>query len=196
MGGPGSGCRDHWWRPKRKTTAEECLAISASCWTRAGILRTGTLQSGRWVWTDPSTGEESSSVGFLVNTVDGTEPWAWLTYTAEVSGERLDYRLGLVVTTPHLGGRRWWFTCPMPGDGSQCGRRVGKLYLPPGRQHFGCRHCHRLSYVSSQESRKWDRVYRMLGSELGWEPDEVRRVLNRRHRGAVLDDLFQAPCRT
>lgn len=34
------------------------------------------------------------------------------------------------------------------------GRRVGKVYLPPGGKYFGCRHCYQLSYRSSQESDK------------------------------------------
>ena len=40
-----------------------------------------------------------------------------------------------------------WFVCPLVG----CGRRVGKLYLPPGGRYYGCRHCYRLTYESAQE---------------------------------------------
>lgn len=44
---------------------------------------------------------------------------------------------------PHLGGKRFWFVCG-------CGRRVGRLYLPPGQGVFRCRHCHSLTYKSAQ----------------------------------------------
>ena len=39
-------------------------------------------------------------------------------------------------------GTRFWFACP------RCGRRVGKLYVPPGRHKALCRHCHRLRYLA------------------------------------------------
>lgn len=54
-------------------------------------------------------------------------------------------------TRPHLGGVRWWFTCPLTLDGRPCYRRVGTLHLPPGAFYFGCRHCHGLSYLSRRK---------------------------------------------
>jgi hypothetical protein len=32
------------------------------------------------------------------------------------------------------------------------------LYLPPGGEVFGCRHCYGLTYESCQQSHKYDRV--------------------------------------
>lgn len=64
-----------------------------------------------------------------------------------------------LVTTPcHLSGVRWWFVCPLSRNGVPCGRRVRKLYLCG--KYFGCRHCHNLTYTSSQESDS--RVYATL----------------------------------
>jgi hypothetical protein len=34
--------------------------------------------------------------------------------------------------------------------GVKCNRRVKKLFLPPGGQYFGCRHCYKLTYESAQ----------------------------------------------
>jgi len=48
------------------------------------------------------------------------------------------YRVSLTTTPLPWGGLRWWFTCPLVVEGRSCGRRVGKLYLPPGRGYFGC----------------------------------------------------------
>ncbi|MGA8215918.1 MAG: hypothetical protein WB799_20160 [Candidatus Sulfotelmatobacter sp.] len=60
-----------------------------------------------------------------------------------------------ITTTPsHLGGKRHWFKCPIVRDGKTCGRRVGRLYLPPGAPAFGCRHCHNLTYRSAREHNK------------------------------------------
>jgi hypothetical protein len=47
----------------------------------------------------------------------------------------------VIVSTPgKFGGFLRWFICPA------CNRRVGKLYFPPGKYAFLCRHCHRLGY--------------------------------------------------
>jgi len=61
-------------------------------------------------------------------------------------------------TRPHLGGKRHWFLCPIKRNGERCGRRVGRLYLPPGANTFGCRHCYDLTYTSTQthDQRKCD----------------------------------------
>jgi hypothetical protein len=60
-----------------------------------------------------------------------------------------------------------------------CGRRVGKLYLPPAGRYFGCRVCHGLTYQSCQESGKYDSLYREIAADLGWDPAVVRRAMNR-----------------
>src|SRR5262249_25845614 len=76
------------------------------------------------------------------------------------------------------GGLRWWFVCPLEADGRPCGRRVRKLYLPAGATLFGCRHCHRLSYTSSQRSRYDEPVFRRLARYMGWgfaEGEEMMR---------------------
>ncbi len=49
----------------------------------------------------------------------------------------------LTTVRPHLGGKRFWFLCG-------CGRRAGRLYLPPGQRSFRCRHCYNLTYRSTQ----------------------------------------------
>jgi hypothetical protein len=58
-----------------------------------------------------------------------------------------------------------------------CGRRVGKLYLPPGGKYFGCRHCYNLTYTSSNESHEHDGLYRIIARELNASPREVRRAM-------------------
>ena len=35
-----------------------------------------------------------------------------------------------------------------------CGRRVQKLYLPPGGRQFGCRHCYHLGYETRKLNAK------------------------------------------
>jgi hypothetical protein len=64
------------------------------------------------------------------------------------------YVIPITSTHPHLGGTRYWFCCPIFRDGKRCGRRVGRLYLPPGQQVFGCRPCYGLTYRSCQQHAK------------------------------------------
>ena len=51
-------------------------------------------------------------------------------------------------SSPHFGGQRYWLVCP------NCNKRVGKLYRPRLTDRFECRHCHCLTYTSSQIHNK------------------------------------------
>jgi hypothetical protein len=103
--------------------------------------------------------------------------------TATGQHESAAYRVGLTTTRPHFGGRRWWFVCPLGVDGRPCGRRVGKLYLPPAGRYFGCRHCHGLTYTSCQDRRRFDSLYRRLAREAGVDVAAARRALRRPGEG-------------
>ena len=177
MGGRGSGNRNHWWRPEKKTTAEDCLQVDANCFARAGAFRAGARLTGLITWPDQRTGTVTASVGFSVDMADPAGPWARLFYTVQPSGELVDCPVRLLITPPYLGGLRHWFACPMPAGSGQCGRRVGKLYLPPGGRQFGCRRCHELTYLSAQEAHRFDRVWRTLAAATGWAPADVRRIM-------------------
>ena len=58
-----------------------------------------------------------------------------------------------------------------------CGRRAGKLYLPPVAKYFGCRLCHDLTYPSCQKAQ---RAERFLFGRFGLEPFEARLFAKRR----------------
>src|SRR5581483_9031076 len=164
MGGLGSGSHHHWWRRSKKAVVEHCRHLDANRWAREGVLRAGVRRFGRWVWTDARTGEERTSILYEADCTAPDDPRLWLFYTANRDGaaEQLRYAVGLQRTALHRGGLRWWFTCPLAVDHIPCGRRVGKLYLPPGGRYFGCRQCHRLTYTSSQEAHKGDSLFRLM----------------------------------
>lgn len=116
-----------------------------------GVIKPGVMRCGGWVWRDSLTGEQRASVAYKAS-VRETSGRLELSYrfTSRPELGLVSYPIALVTTSPHFGGRRWWFICPL----EHCGRRVGKLYLPPGGQYYGCRHCYGLTYRSSQESDK------------------------------------------
>lgn len=166
MGGFGSG-------PQRpggpKRTAESCRSIDTLNLRRWGLLIPGRSSSGVLSWgrDDP---RYPLRVKFTVRTAD-TSGSVQLKYLDPIAGE-LDYSVHLVTTPCNYGGVRWWFVCPLVVAGRTCGRRVRKLYLS-GRV-FGCRHCHALTYVSTQSSDR--RVYAAARDGSGFVPipDEVR----------------------
>jgi hypothetical protein len=70
-----------------------------------------------------------------------------------ISNESDDYLYGNGVKIPltktpcYFGGERFWFICP------DCHRRAGILYRPGYSSFFLCRHCHDLTYQSTQNRR-------------------------------------------
>ena len=154
MGGPGSG------RPPigdKKVAVEQCLAIDA-----ARFVRRRSHKRGHWEWFD----SYESVVHYELYTEDA-RGWLTLDYRPGAGGHAR-YSIGLQVTFPHFGGVRWWLTCPLTVNGQYCGRRVRKLYRPPGERFFGCRACFELTYLSSQthDPRLSALVRRMLAGEV------------------------------
>jgi hypothetical protein len=89
--------------------------------------------------------------------------------------------------------------------GGSCDRRVVRLYLPPGAQMLGCRHCYDLRYQSTQtHDKRVDRLAKNLVLlQLALESPDVRlgllgiaalgkvvRRLNRRGRWARRYGLY------
>lgn len=151
-----------------KTPVEDCRSLDANRWAQEGILRPGQYRRGSWVWYRGN--ERTSSIGYEVDTTDMAAPWFRLFYNFTDSGEAVDETAGLAVTRPHFGGVRFWFTC------RHCGRRVGKLYLPPGGRYFRCRRCYDLTYTSCQESHRYDSLYASIASKVGLPAAVVKRI--------------------
>ncbi len=153
-----------------KDTVEDYLDVNVS-WLNKHDYFIG-YKSGSIKWSWGSSGRESS----ISLTIDVTNYWypendnqphASFQYTTtdRDNGEKndYDYKVGLVHTKCHLGGKRWWFICPLITDGRACRRRVGVLYK--GSRYFGCRHCLNLTYKKCQESSR----YRYLGQMMDYE---------------------------
>jgi hypothetical protein len=156
----------------RKSTVEESLDLTVFYLRKQGLL-TGHV-STTMSWKSSMTGKVST-IGLTVSTID--EPCVRFNYTAadrEGYGEYYDYKVNLVTTPCNLGGVRYWFMCP------SCYRRVGGLYLAPGRVCFECRLCSDLMYQSCRRSK---RGMEALG-EVCRQVDELRGQMRRwRYRG-------------
>ncbi len=153
MGGRRSGS---WYRWNKKNTVNDGHYLDINKLVRDGLLVRG-YGAGSMRWTNTRTGEETASIGYILEPLGEAGLTMRLRYTKTGRNndkESLDYPVMLQTTRPNYGGRRWWFTCPLVVNGRACHRRVGKLYLPPGGKYFGCRHCYNLTYKSCQESDK------------------------------------------
>jgi hypothetical protein len=99
-------------------------------------------------------GEPSSKIGYRVQ--PGMTQIR-LVYTATPNGgepKAYDYPVDVVSVRTAAGMTQQLWRCPLTVNGVACGRLVRYLALPPGSDYFGCRHCHRLVYASSQEHNK------------------------------------------
>lgn len=135
-----------------KTVVEDCKKVQMWWFKKHGYLC--GLTSGGIEWTN-GYNDSKSSVGFTISTLECYIRFHYTQtdyYTDEVTN--MDYRFSLVTTPCNYGGVRYWFVCGLSRNGRYCGRRVAKLYKPPGAKWFGCRHCWDLSYEERQKNRK------------------------------------------
>jgi hypothetical protein len=138
-----------------RLTVEQCLPLTVESFNRSGTWKcpSGTTDNSSWTVSQGSLGKVDYSIQ---NDADGLAIRI-RRQDALLCGElRLLEECLIPVTTtrPHLGGKRHWFRCPILRDGKVCGRRAGRLYLPPGASVFGCRDCHNLTYWKSQTHDK------------------------------------------
>ena len=152
MGGPGSG---NWYRRAKKSTVERSLEIGLHDFpVRDRSPWTGTFT---WVWTNG----HKVSIAYTLTCTDGLRCVTLRYVTGR--GENVRVQIRFASTPTQFGGKRWWLVCPLMVHDVACRRRVSKLYLPPGGEHFGCRTCHGLTYQSSQEAHKFERLTLRLG---------------------------------
>jgi hypothetical protein len=154
MGGFGSG------RYSAKPTVESGLTLDINRLLRQRNIAPGDHCFGSLKWRNAATEEDAGSLGYEAYLVETDGGWLRLRYS--VDGAPEDYRVELVSTPCHYGGRRWWFICPVSG------RRVAKLHLPPGGTLFAARRAYGLAYHSQRVTaldRSHDRLrqlYRRL----------------------------------
>src|SRR3989338_483803 len=96
-------------------------------WLKKHGYLEGGLRYGGIKWTYGMSGNESS-IGFTITTnVEGAGDNIRLqyTHTSRWDGEKnsMDNRIELTTTPCNLGGKRYWFICPLSKNGKYCGRR-------------------------------------------------------------------------
>jgi len=118
-----------------KLSVEECCALSMKTLKRA--LKKGAGSSGSTTW--------ESGYGASVLVFQVIEHAGWLaiqTAFSTESGKNCTQLITLCVSEARYGDRTW-LAC-------RCGNRCYMLYRPHFREHFACRECHDLAYLSQQ----------------------------------------------
>ena len=171
MGGPGSGRQGS---SNKKTTVEDCLILDINTFAKKGCIVPGYSGPTAWGRKDAVIGH----IGWSFHSSEDHRVTCRLQYVCTVPGgsRKMDYTIELAHTLPHFGGVRWWWQCPLVVDSRSCLRRVSKLYRPPGRVYFGCRHCYDLTYTSCRDSHKLDGFFRDLAAELGCSTRQAKRA--------------------
>jgi hypothetical protein len=138
MGGYRSG------RSSGMPTVESGLTLDLGRLIKQRNVRPGAHVSGSLVWKMIRSGEKVGEIGFEARLLDHGPQWIRLHYS--VNSKPMDYKVYLTSTRCNFGGVRWWWLCPLSG------RRVAKLYLPPGATVFAARKAYGLPYRSQRES--------------------------------------------
>jgi hypothetical protein len=128
------------------------LKLDINLLARRGLIIPGSASGPhalRWVNTD---GEVIAS-GWI-----STDMRSDVEGSFHIQIEELDQTITLVALPRHLGGRQWFFFCPVKN------RRASVLWLPPGARQFASRHAWpgKVAY-RSQFLTAIDRAY--LGKE-------------------------------
>lgn len=157
MGGVGSGRRLDSTR--RKTSQVQVLDVRV-------LRRKGLLQPGyRVQWTGYAADGTARVTYADIHPDKIVVSRFWLIETDRSVFRRND--IALEWTACHLGGKRPWFRCPIPG----CGRRVACLYLASSGA-YSCRRCQRLVYEVQYEKPAFRLMTKgdKIRCKLGWGP--------------------------
>lgn len=129
-----------------------------TCFTLGPPLGPLTKTQGTWRWPN------GWQVDYSIST-ERSELYLFFKH----NGMGLQQEIPLRHTKPNYGGLRWWFLCP------KCNLRVSRLYKPPQVYCFFCRHCHDLTYESSQLSgTEIRKLYQRIAKKVQTTTREVR----------------------
>lgn len=131
-----------WYRFDKKQTTDDLLQLSIGWLKKHNYLRENTIIYGKLIWKRTCSWGDTKEIASLMcmSNFNGEKRNITLAYRYG-GNEDINLNLPVVCTSPHFGGKRYWFLCP------KCGKKVAFLY---GGKYFWCRDCHNLSYPTQQ----------------------------------------------
>jgi hypothetical protein len=111
-------------RPRSRACLQDGLKLDLNHLAHKGFIRFGANIGARGIsWSIPHRGEIASGI----ITADMTDPsHGWL----RLAIGRFEQRITLISRPRHLGGRQWFFVCPVTGG------LASVLWKPPGASRF------------------------------------------------------------
>lgn len=170
MGGYGS---TRWNYHRTKTTAGSCYQITVKN-LKLSEVAGYTKAKGILSWND------GNSLGVYYHADSLLLLYAYT--SAQGERKEISERVTISKAPLHLGGFQWFIHCPA------CQRRSRTLYRPSYATRYLCRDCHKLSYLSCQQSHQWDRgSFGTLGAmqETSQRIDKLRARLRRKRPGSI-----------
>jgi hypothetical protein len=132
---------------------EDCLCFDAVVLRRRGFFTSHFGTEGTYQWGRAGSGLDRS-LSCTVVEMPAVAMGLRLDYVVTDARSKTKHPMQYVVevtSTPcRFGGRGFLLRCLLLRNGVPCEQRVRQLYLPPGGQMFGCRHCYNLTYASCQ----------------------------------------------
>jgi hypothetical protein len=170
----------------KKVRVEDCRSLCVFQLVKDGDIRPSAKTSGVKTWRGSGLFELFAPKPFIVAyevfpvdlyrlamrvsfALSGQSVGLLSLFTTEQTSREIEQIIPVVSTQPNYGGHRFWFLCPL------CDHRVAKVYLPEKCDQFGCRHCHNLTYRSSQTAHQYDGIYRDLADEIGGSMADAKR---------------------
>jgi hypothetical protein len=129
-----------------KNTCDGLRTISIYWLKKQGYL-SGNYMGGTITWTD--RWENKNSIGISVYAGLSEINLNYTNTSHDGIKNEMNYNAQITSTPCYLGGKRYWFICPLVRSGVPCQRRVAILYQ--GGKYFGCRKCLNLAYESQQQ---------------------------------------------
>lgn len=154
MGGIGSGRRS---RHNGNPVTSEATPLDVRKIAREGLLVPGSSFSWRWL----ANGQKVAGISIRVE----SDQSMLLSFHKRGTDDVVEQRVQTQTSPCHLGGQRYWLTCP------KCGKRVAVLYAPG--HTFACRLCGGLTYATQKEdagdraSTRVNKIRRRLGWTTG-----------------------------
>ena len=129
----------------KRRTVDDSLVLSIKELFDQGLIKENDLLAGSLFWRNVKTFQFHGTIWYEADL--RTPEGASLRLRYEMDGLEMDYGVALAFIEPALGGRRWYFRCPVQHI------RVTKLFLPPGTRRFASRQAYDLTY----RSMLWER---------------------------------------
>jgi hypothetical protein len=160
------------------------LTLNLAKLLRDGFFQPNESLGGSIVGRNTATGERVSFIGYeaYLGIERGRVRLRYTSTQWDGTKHNSDYWIDLITTPQPFGGWRWWFLCP------RTGKRVAKLYMPPGAATFCSRRACRLPYRSQREAphdralRRAFKIQARLGNPDGSADDWPPRPRGMRHK--------------